>query len=85
MDFMREKVYELLTTIPKGKVTTYGDIASYFGNVHYARAIGNILHHNPDPEKYPCFKVVNGKGELSISFAFGGVEGQRKRNRKRWN
>ena len=37
-----------------------------------ARAVGNALHKNPDPEHIPCFRVVNVKGELSGAFAFGG-------------
>ena len=55
---MREKVYDFLLTIPKGKVVTYGQIAEYFGNKKLARVIGNILHNNPDEDKYPCYKVV---------------------------
>ena len=31
---------------------------------------------NPDPEHIPCFRVVNGKGELAGEFAFGGEGGQ---------
>lgn len=30
------------------------------------------LHHNPDPEHIPCYRVVNSKGELAGAFAFGG-------------
>ena len=41
-----------------------------------ARAVGNALHRNPDPEHIPCFRVVNAKGELSGSFAFGGAVAQ---------
>lgn len=76
---MREKVFEFLLTIPKGKVVTYGQIAEHLGNKNSARAVGNILHRNPDENKYPCFKVVDSRGNLSKSFAFGGIEGQKKR------
>ena len=38
-----------------------------------ARAVGNALHKNPDPDGIPCFRVVNAKGELSGEFAFGGA------------
>ena len=44
-----------------------------------ARAVGNALHKNPDPEKIPCYRVVNAKGELSGAFAFGGADEQAKR------
>lgn len=74
-----QKVYEYLQTIPKGKVVTYGQIAQYLGNKHWAQPVGNILHQNPDGDKYPCYKVVNGKGRLAVGYAFGGVEQQKKR------
>lgn len=76
---MKDKIYEYLTCIPKGKVVTYGQIAAYLGNSRLSRYVGNVLHRNPDPEKYPCYKVVNAKGMLSEQFAFGGMEGQRQR------
>ena len=76
---MKEKVYEYLLTIPKGKVVTYGQIAEYLGNPKLARVVGNILHNNPNEEKYPCYKVVNSKGQLSANFAFGGIEKQKEK------
>lgn len=77
---MKEKVYEFLKTIPKGKVVTYGQIAEYLGSKKLARVVGNILHVNPDPIGQPCFKVVNQKGELAKNFGDeGGIETQKKR------
>ncbi len=73
------EVYSLLLQIPKGYVTTYGDIARQLGNVHLARTVGNILHKNPDGDKYPCYKVVNSKGRLSDNYAFGGKAAQQAR------
>lgn len=77
--FNRQKVYELLTLIPRGKVTTYGQIAEMMGNKNRARAVGNVLHSNPDGDKYPCYKVVNSEGKLSPNYAFGGTEEQKRR------
>lgn len=79
---MKEKVYEFLRTIPKGKVVTYGQIAEYLGNKKLARVVGNILHNNPDKDKYPCYKVVDGKGNLSKHFAFGGIKKQKEKLEK---
>lgn len=96
----KQTVYDFLATIPKGKVVTYGQIATYLGNANYARTVGNILHENPNGEKYPCYKVVNASGKLSANYAFGGLSGQKQRleqdgilvqndkvdlNRYRWN
>ena len=49
------------------------------GDRKMARAVGNALHKNPDPEHIPCFRVVNAKGELSGAFAFGGAGEQARR------
>lgn len=76
---MKEKVYEYLLTIPKGKVVTYKQIAEYLGNPNLSRVVGNILHHNHNENKYPCYKVVNSKGKLAINFAFGGIEKQKEK------
>ena len=79
---MKDKVYEYVKTIPQGKVATYGQIAEYLGNKNLSRAVGNILHNNPDPVNIPCHRVVNAKGELAAHFAFGGAKGQREKLEK---
>lgn len=71
-------IYEAVKKIPRGKVATYGQIAALAGNSRMARAVGNALHHNPDPDHVPCYRVVNSKGELSGEFAFGGAGRQAK-------
>ncbi|MBR2439350.1 MAG: MGMT family protein [Lentisphaeria bacterium] len=78
MSSLKEKVYEFVKSIPPGKVATYGQIALHLGNRNFARVVGNILHGNPDPEHIPCHRVVNSKGQLSQSYAFGGIEAQRR-------
>lgn len=75
---MKEQVYAFLKTIPEGKVVTYGQIALSLGNKNLARVVGNMLHQNPDSENIPCHRVVNSKGEVSVAFAFGGSDAQRK-------
>ena len=71
-DSPTKRIYEAVKTIPKGKVATYGRVAELAGNPRMSRAVGNALHHNPDPEHIPCYRVVNSKGELAGAFAFGG-------------
>ena len=73
------KIYTYLQTIPKGKVVTYGQIAQALGNKGLARAVGNILHVNPEPDVYPCYKVVSAQGRLASNFGFGGPEEQKRR------
>ena len=73
-----EKIYDAVLQIPYGKVATYGQIAVIAGNRNYARIVGNALHRNPAPNIIPCYRVVNAKGRLAPSFAFGGIEEQQK-------
>ena len=68
-----KRIYEAVKKIPKGCVANYGQIAELAGNKGMARAVGNALHRNPDPDNIPCYRVVNSKGELSGAFAFGGA------------
>lgn len=79
MEDLAPGVYEFLQEIPRGKVATYKQVAEYLGNPKLARVVGNILHRNPDGDKNPCYKIVNSKGELSGSFAFGGPNEQQNR------
>ncbi len=76
---LNQQVYNILTTIPCGRVVTYGRLAEMLGNRRWARAVGNALHQNPDGDRYPCYKVVNSKGALSTAYAFGGIAEQKRR------
>lgn len=71
-----KRIYEAVKRIPRGKVATYGQVAEMAGDKKMARAVGNALHNNPDPEHIPCYRVVNSKGELAGEFAFGGEGAQ---------
>ena len=77
--FDKQKLYELLTRIPKGRVVTYGTLARMLGKKEWAQAVGNALHENPDGVKYPCYKVVTARGKLSEAYAFGGITEQKRR------
>lgn len=71
-----KKIYEAVKRIPYGCVATYGQVAEMAGDRKMARAVGNALHKNPDPDNIPCYRVVNSKGELAGEFAFGGAGAQ---------
>jgi len=72
-----EKIYEVVKSIPKGRVATYGQVAFLAGNPRWARTVGFALHVNPDPSTIPCYRVVNRKGEVAPGFVFGGGDVQR--------
>ncbi len=71
-------VYEVLRTVPRGRVVTYGQIARAIGAPRMARQVGYALHVNPKPGIIPCHRVVNREGRLSGAFAFGGLQAQQK-------
>lgn len=75
-DSPSKRIYEAVKKIPKGQVATYGQVAELAGEKKMARAVGNALHRNPDPDGIPCYRVVNAKGELAGEFAFGGPGAQ---------
>lgn len=64
------RVYNIVRSIPAGKVLTYGDVAKYAG-IKNPRQVGYFLHHNPDPSTIPCHRVVNAQGKCAVNFAFG--------------
>lgn len=61
---IEQRVYELVKRIPRGKVSTYGEIARALGNKKLARVVGQILKRNQDPEKIPCYRVVRSDGRI---------------------
>lgn len=68
-DFQK-RVLTLLTKIPKGKVTTYGEIAKALGDVSLSRAVGNAVRGNPFAPTVPCHRVIKSTGEI------GGFDGE---------
>jgi methylated-DNA-[protein]-cysteine S-methyltransferase len=69
MKINSEKVYELLKKIPKGKVTTYKELAEKMKTKAY-RGIGQIVGANPNAPQVPCHRVVQSNGGLG-GYAFG--------------
>jgi methylated-DNA-protein-cysteine methyltransferase related protein len=63
------RVFALVQACPVGRVTTYGWIAKAVGYPRGARMIGWIMHETPPG--VPAQRVINSKGELSGSWAFG--------------
>ncbi|MDP4010997.1 MAG: MGMT family protein [Candidatus Roizmanbacteria bacterium] len=75
---LQQHVYKIIQQVPKGKVTTYGDIGKKIGTKAY-RAIGQVLHHNPSWPEIPCHRVVMKDGSLAPNYGMGGPSVQKKR------
>ena len=59
-----KKVWAALKLIPRGRVTTYKELAKYLGKPKAARAVGNACGANPDAPRVPCHRVVRSDGRL---------------------
>jgi methylated-DNA-protein-cysteine methyltransferase related protein len=65
------RVYALVRACPPGRVTTYGWIGAALGLERGARAVGWMMNESPRGASVPAQRVINSKGELSGSWAFG--------------
>jgi methylated-DNA-[protein]-cysteine S-methyltransferase len=71
MQAFYERVWETMRRIPRGKVTTYGELAKALNTKAY-RAVGGACRHNPYAPEVPCHRVVANGGKI------GGFGGQTK-------
>ena len=53
-----ENVYQIVSQIPFGEVLSYQEVAIKAGSAKAYRAVGNLMHNNPDPKIIPCHRVV---------------------------
>ena len=68
MNDLDRRVYKKLLNVPKGKVTTYGELAKAVGLKNGQRAIGKIMNKNPFPVIIPCHRVVKSDGKVGGYF-----------------
>lgn len=61
-----EAVIQIITSIPPGKVMTYGQIASIAGSPRSARQVVRIIHSMSKKYSLPWHRIINYKGEIGI-------------------
>ncbi len=66
----KQRVYEMVAQIPKGRVATYGQIAALCGAAWAAWEVGQIAHTGPS--NLPWQRVVNKQGGLAAGWPGGG-------------
>ena len=66
----KQRVYDIVAQIPKGKVMTYGQIAAYCGAAWAAWEVGQIAHTGPSG--LPWHRVINKQGGLAAGWPNGG-------------
>ena len=61
----RNDVLNIVSQIPRGKVTTYGHIAALAGWPSHPRMVGRTLRYSPRAVELPCHRVVNKEGRTA--------------------
>jgi methylated-DNA-protein-cysteine methyltransferase-like protein len=61
-----QRIYEVVRRIPRGRVATYGQVASLAGLAGHARQVGYALHALPEGSTVPWHRVVNARGGISL-------------------
>ena len=67
---LEQRIYKKLLEVPKGQITTYGELAKAVGLKNGQRTIGKIMNKNPCPEIIPCHRVVMSTGKIG-GYAYG--------------
>jgi methylated-DNA-protein-cysteine methyltransferase-like protein len=66
-----EKVIDLIRSIPRGKVSTYRQIAASAGNLFAARRVAWLLHSSARKHGLPWHRVINSEGRISLKPGHG--------------
>ena len=61
----QRQVYALVAEIPRGRVLSYGAVATLLGRPRSARAVGGALSRTPDDLDLPWWRVISGTGRIS--------------------
>lgn len=72
------RIYEIVRSIPFGKIASYGGVAAIVGKPRAARGVGRALCALPTDTDVPWWRVVNRNGEISVRGAMHGAIIQRK-------
>lgn len=70
MKSFTKKVFKAVMKIPLGEVRSYKWVAKSIGRPNAARAVGQILKHNPYPVIIPCHRVISSDGKIG-GYVFG--------------
>ena len=72
-----EKVFTIIRKIPKGKVLTYGQVATLAGVPRASRIVGGLLFQQGLEKRLPWQRVINAQGKLSTYRVGMGTEQKR--------
>ena len=61
-----DRAAQVIKSIPKGKVATYGQIAALAGEPRGARQVVRVLNTSSEKHKLPWYRVINRNGQISL-------------------
>lgn len=67
---IEQKIFKKLLEVPKGQITTYGELAKAVGLKNGQRVVGKIMNKNPYPVIIPCHRVIMSTGKIG-GYAYG--------------
>ena len=68
-----ERIYAVVRKIPRGKVATYGQVATVAGLKGHARQVGYALAALRSSTAVPWQRVINAQGRISLRLTTGGL------------
>ena len=80
--FLKHIIWQIVASIPEGKVATYGQVASLAGYPKHARLVGSTMKALPVDTDIPWHRVMNTKGMLSFPIGSEAFLRQKKRLEK---
>jgi len=72
-----QRIIGAVKKIPRGRVSTYGNIAEVAGLPRRARLVGTVLRQTPASTRLPWFRVINSSGRISFPVDSDAYESQR--------
>ncbi len=63
-----ERIYQIASLIPAGKVATYGQLAFLAGIPRGGRMAGQAMAHTAEGRSIPCHRVVNSVGRCAPGY-----------------
>jgi len=67
---LNERIYKKLLQVPRGQITTYGELSKSVGLKNGQRLVGKIMNNNPYPVIIPCHRVILSTGKIG-GYVFG--------------
>lgn len=79
---INHRIWQVVALIPKGLVSTYGDVAQLAGLPRGARRVGLALKNTSSDTTIPWHRVINAQGRISLPQYCAGAQTQQERLEK---